>query len=108
MFLSFLFVIGGPSYIRLNQSTLKNKEVIDKQIQHQHTTIINKLTDKLRSQQIRHPISSLIKQFSEQLQVMFNQQRTISLTYQDVNRTKRDLKLVLSIKRKLKKLPVII
>ena len=77
-------------------------------MQAQHTTIIDKLTEKLRSQQIRQPISSLVKQFSDQLQVMCNQQRETSLSYQDINRTKQDLKLVLSIKRKLKKLPVII
>ena len=108
MFLSFLYVIGGPSYIRLNQSTLKNKEVVDKQIQHQHTTIIDKLTEKLRKKCMRQPITSLIQQFSDQLEILFNQQRTTSLSYQDINRTKRELKLVLSIKRKLKKLPVII
>ena len=87
---------------------MKKKDVVDKQIRQQHTTIIDKLTEKLRKKCMRQPITSLIQQFSDQLEILFNQQRTTSLSYQDINRTKRDLKLVLSIKRKLKKLPVII
>ena len=39
---------------------------------------------------------------------MFDQQFSSSLSYHDIHRTRKDLKLVLSIKRKLKKLPIII
>jgi hypothetical protein len=52
--------------------------------------------------------ASIIKKFSDQLQVIFNQQFSTSLSYHDIHRTRKDLKLVLSIKRKLKKLPIII
>ena len=81
---------------------------MDNQIQQEHKTIIDKLTQKLRRQGTKQPITSLLQQFSVQLQLMFDQKRDTSMTYQDGHRTRRDLKLVLSIKRKLKKLPVII
>ena len=102
---------GGPSYIRLNQSYVKKKKEIQKKIQHQHTTMIDKLASDL---QRRHGLprkALVLKQFSDQLEVMFNQQfvsSSSSLSYHDIHRTRNDLKIVLSIKRKLKKLPVII
>jgi hypothetical protein len=46
--------------------------------------------------------------FSDQLQIIFNQQFSTSISYHDLHRTWKDLKLVLSIKRKFKKLPIII
>ncbi|KAF9751300.1 hypothetical protein NGRA_3420, partial [Nosema granulosis] len=50
----------------------------------------------------------ILKKFSDQLGAMFNQQFSTSLSYHDIHRTRNDLKTVLSIKQKLKKLPVII
>lgn len=52
--------------------------------------------------------AAIIKKFSDQLQIIFNQQFSTSICYHDIYRTRKDLKLVLSIKRKLKKLPIII
>ena len=52
--------------------------------------------------------SYVIKKFSDELETMFNQQFSTSLSYQDMHRARQDLKLLLSIKRKLRKLPVII
>ena len=73
------------------------------------------MIDKLASDlQRRHGLprkALVLKQFSDQLEVMFNQQfvsSSSSLSYHDIHRTRNDLKIVLSIKRKLKKLPVII
>ena len=68
--------------------------------------------DKLASDLFsRHQIpknSYVIKKFSDELETMFNQQFSTSLSYQDMHRARQDLKLLLSIKRKLRKLPVII
>lgn len=105
---SFIFILAGPSYIRPNQSYLKKKEFVKKQMEHQHTTIIDCLTEKFRRQHQQKAMFSLLKEFSDELNVIFNQQRATSMTYQDIHRMKHDLKLLLSIKRKLKKLPLII
>ena len=51
---------------------------------------------------------SILKKFGDQLEIMFNQQFSTSLSYHDIHRTRRDLRTVLSIQRKLKKLSVII
>ena len=52
--------------------------------------------------------ASLLRKFSDQLAAMFNQQFSTSSSYHDIHRTRRELGIVLSIQRKLKKIPVII
>ena len=69
---------------------------------------MDKLASKLFPRHNLPKTASVIKKFSDQLETMFNQQLTTSLSYHDKYRTRKDLKLLLSIKRKLKKLPVII
>ena len=101
-------VIGGPSYIRLNQSSIKDKKQVQKKIQHQHTTIMDKLASDLHRHHGLPTKSTILKKFSEQLETMLNQQFSTPLSYHDIHRTRWDLKKVHSIKRKLKKLPVII
>ena len=101
-------VTGGPSYIRLNQSSVKDKKKVQRRIQHQHTTIMDKLASDLHRRHGLPTKSTILKKFSEQLETMLNQQFSSPLSYHDVHRTRRDLKKVHSIKRKLKKLPVII
>lgn len=68
--------------------------------------------DKLVSDLFRrHQIpkkSYAIKKFSDELETMFTQQFSTSLSFHDMHRTRQDLKLLLSIKQKLRKLPVII
>ena len=106
--MSFYSVTGGPSYIRLNQSSVKDKKKVQKQIQHQHTTIMDKLASDLHRRHGLPTKSTILKKFSEQLETMLNQQFSSPLSYHDIHRTRRDLKKVHSIQRKLKKLPVII
>lgn len=98
----------GPSYIRLNQRSVKNKIKVQKTILHQHTTIMDKLASDLDRRHGLPTKSTILKKFSEQLETMFDQQFSSLLSYHEVHRTRRDLKKVHSIKRKLKKLPVII
>jgi hypothetical protein len=52
--------------------------------------------------------ASILKKFSDQLEIIFNQQFSTSLSYHTIHRTRKDFKTILSIKRKLKKMPVII
>jgi hypothetical protein len=101
-------VTGGPSYIRLNQSSVKDKKKVQKKIQHQHTTIMDRLAADLHRRHGLPTKSTILKKFSEQLETMLNQQFSTPLSYHDIHRTRRDLKMVHSIQRKLKKLPVII
>ena len=99
---------GGPSCIRLNQSSVKDKKKVQKTIQHQHTTIMDKLATDLHPRHGLPTKSTILKKFSEQLETMFDLQFSSPLSYHDVHRTRRDLKKVHSIKRKLRKLPVIV
>jgi len=69
---------------------------------------MNKLASDLYRQHGLPTKGSIIKKFSDQLEIIFNQQFSTSLSYHDIYRTRKDLKTVLSIKRKLKKIPVII
>jgi hypothetical protein len=75
-------------YIRLNQSSVKKKKKIQKEIQHQHSTIMDTLASDLY---LRHGLPtkvSILKQFSDQLETIFNQQfSSSSLSYHDRHRT---------------------
>ncbi|CAF1366004.1 unnamed protein product [Adineta ricciae] len=108
--LDLLSSLGGPSYIRLNQTSVQNRKKIQKQIQHQHSTIVDKLASDLYRRHGLPTKASILKKFSDQLETIFNQQFTMppSVSYRDMYRTRQELKIILSIKRKLKKLPVII
>ena len=88
---------------------MKQKKKIQKVIQHQHTTMMHKLATDLYRHHGLPRKSAIIKRFSEKLEIIFNQQfSTPTLSYRDIYRTRQELKLVLSIKRKLKKLPIVI
>lgn len=102
------YVQGGPSYIRLNQSCSKKQHTIQKSIQQQHTTIMNKLADDLHRQHCLPKKANILKEFSEQLHAILNRTYYLSRNYQDVHRSKAELKLVLSIQRKLKRFPIIL
>jgi hypothetical protein len=103
-----LLCTGGPSYIRLNQTSVKKKKKLQKNIQIQHSTIMDKLASDLYRHHDIPTKASIIKQFGAKLEIIFNQQFSTSLSYHDIHRTRKDLKTILSIKRKLKKISVII
>ena len=71
--MSIYSVAGGPSYIRLNQSSVKDKTKTKKKIQHQHTTIMDKLASDLHRRHGLPTKSTILKKFSEQLETMFDQ-----------------------------------
>ncbi|CAF4187077.1 unnamed protein product, partial [Adineta steineri] len=100
----------GPSYIRLNQSSVQKQKVVQKKVKHQHTTMIHKLATDLNRRHGLPTKSAIIKQFGSQSEVIFNQQfsTSSSLTYHNMYRTRHELNTILSIKRKLKRLPIII
>lgn len=92
---------GGPSYIRRNQSYLYRKKKSQKHTEKEYQDIIDKLVPELQ-RRYNIPVKALeIKHFCEQLKAMFNERYTQSLSYLEVYRIRRDIKLVLSIRDKL-------
>ncbi|CAF1412677.1 unnamed protein product, partial [Didymodactylos carnosus] len=67
--LDLLSLLGRPNYIRLNQISVKKK----KNIQHQHSTIMDKLASDLYRHHGLPTRVSILKKFSDQLEVIFNQ-----------------------------------
>ncbi|CAF3397453.1 unnamed protein product, partial [Rotaria sp. Silwood2] len=91
----------GPSYIRPNQSFFYREKKSQQKTQKEFSTIIDKLVPDLHRCH-RIPLQSLeIKQFTNQLETIFNQRYISPLSYLDIYRMRKDLKLVHSIKRKL-------
>jgi hypothetical protein len=54
------------------------------------------------------PQSLSVKQFSNSLETIFNERHTTSLSYLDIHRVRKDIKLIHSIRRKIKETQSII
>ncbi|CAF1349920.1 unnamed protein product [Didymodactylos carnosus] len=93
----------GPNYIRSNQSFLYRKNKNQRKTQEKLSAIVEKLTSVLQYRFHIPPKSSIIQQLSNHLERIFYQQYTTSLSYLDIYRIRKDIKLVHSIKRKLRK-----
>jgi hypothetical protein len=101
--------LGGPSYIRCNQSFLYHKKKSQQKSQQEVKSITGKLTSYLH-EHYGVPHKSLnMKQFSNSLKTIFNERyAACSLSYLDLYRIRNDIKLIHSIKRKLHKAACII
>jgi len=96
-------LISGPSYIRPNQSYLYSYEHQQKQIKKEHKNIMNIVTPYLIRVYHMSNTSTIIKQFSQQLETYLHQRYTAPLSYLNIYRARRELKLMKSIQFRLKK-----
>ena len=99
---SFSLYVGGPSYIRLNQSFLYNKKKSQQHTREEVDKILEQFTSYLHHHHRIPPKSLAIQQLSNRLQTIFYERYKTSLSYLDIYRIRRDQQLMLSIKRKLK------
>ncbi len=95
--------LGGPSYIRFNQSYLyrkkKNQDYTNKELQQ----IIGKILPELQNR-YKIPQKALeMQHFTKELKMLFYQRYKDPLSYLDIYRIRREIKLVHSIKRKLRR-----
>lgn len=92
----------GPNYIRPNQSYLYPNIKRDRLIKRQYESMINNMV----SHMIRvHHIPSkatVIQQLSEQLKTYLHRQYTNPISYLHIYRTQQELKLIQSIRKRLK------
>ena len=93
----------GPDYIRPNQSFLYSSKRQQKLLKQEHQNITNTVTSYLV--RVHHtPNSSLtIKQFIQEIETHLHQRYMAPLSYRDVYRTRKELKLIESIEYSLKK-----
>lgn len=103
IYISFLVYLGGPNYIRSNQSFLYHKKKSQQKTQLELSIIIEKLTSILHHRYGLPPTSLNIKQLSNHLETIFNERYTTSLSYLNTYRVRKEIKLVHSIRRKIKK-----
>ena len=93
----------GPNYIIPNQSYLYSDKRRQKRVQQEHKNMINIVTPYLiRVHHIPHT-SLIIKQFSQQLETYLDQQYMAPLSYLNIYRTRKELKLIKSIQFRMKK-----
>ncbi len=101
IYVFFLFEIGGPYYIRPNQSVLYHKKKLQNQTKKELDSIINRIVSILNDYYQVPRKSFQIQQFTKQLEILFNERYFPSLSYLDIYRTRKEYQLVQSIKHKL-------
>jgi hypothetical protein len=93
----------GPNYIRPNQSYLHSYEHRQKQVKEEHKNITNAVTSHLvRVHHMSHT-STIIKQFSRQLETCLYERYMAPLSYLNIYRTRKERKLIELIRNRLKK-----
>ena len=93
----------GPNYIRPNQSYLHSVERREKRVKREHKNIMNALTPYLIRVHHMPPTSPIIQQFSQQLETCLYQRYMSPISYLSIHRIRKELKLVKSIRYRLKK-----
>ncbi|CAF3880665.1 unnamed protein product [Rotaria sp. Silwood1] len=105
------YLSRGPSYIRPNPSVFYPEQTVEKRIKKEHDDTMKKLT-KYMSEITDLPkiplTSSLYKLYSNQLRSCLNQSYMTIIPLIDQIRALRELKMVQSIRKKLKKYKLIL
>ncbi|CAF4037931.1 unnamed protein product [Rotaria sordida] len=106
------YLSRGPTYIRPNQSVLRPLEQQEKQVDKECKDIMNKLKNYMANPYDGRPIIpktiSLYKFYSDRLRIYLLQRYSSPLPLMDLIRARRELKLVKSIRRKLKKYKLVL
>ena len=103
MSFSFCFFYLGPVYIRPNQSWLLSHTKQNKWIEKEHKKIMDKIGPYLLRQYSIQSNYQIMKDLSIQLKSQLHHHYTLSLSSRDVLRTRKDFRIMKSIKRKLKR-----
>ena len=107
----FFVFVSGPTYIRPNQSALRPVQQREQQIDQQLNKIMKKLK-KYMAEVDDHPrippTSSLYKFYSDRLRTYLIHRYMTPLPLIDQLRARRELKIVKSIRRKLKKYKLVL
>jgi hypothetical protein len=106
-----LFFFVGPSYIRPNQTALYRYEQRVKKVDKEHKKIMDQIKKSMSDLKDRPRILStarVFKLYSERLRAYLIQRYMAPLSFIDRIRARRELKLVQSIRRKLKKYKLVL
>lgn len=95
--------LGGPSYIRPNQSVLYPKKIRDRILQKEVDDVQQKLLSYLRNDHRIPSNAPILKQLCTDIRQLFQENNNRQLSYLEQYRLKKDMKLLHSIQRKLKK-----
>jgi hypothetical protein len=98
----FLFYLG-PVYIRPNQSWLLSQTKQKKWIEKEHKKMIDKIGSYLLRQYSIQSNYQIMTDLSAQLKTQLHQCYALSLSSRDVLRTRKDVRIMKSIRRKLKR-----
>jgi hypothetical protein len=93
----------GTNYIRPNQSYLHSYERRQKQIKEEHKNMMNIITPYLVRVYRMSNASTLIKQFSQQLETCMHEQYMAPLSYLNIYRARKEWKLMKSVQFRIKK-----
>ncbi|CAF4443614.1 unnamed protein product [Rotaria socialis] len=85
---------SGPNYIRSNQSSLHSYKHQEKHVQQEHKNIMNVITRYLICEHHIPLTATIIREFSQQLEASLHQQYMIPLSYLNISRTRKELKLI--------------
>ena len=97
------FLHSGPNYIRPNQSYLHSRQQREKQVKKQHQNLMDVIIPYLVRVHHIPQTSTIIKHFSQQLETYLHERYMAPLSYLRVYRTRQELKLIKSIRYRLKK-----
>ena len=100
MFVSFYL---EPNYIRPNQSYLYSYERRYRQVKKEHKNMMDVIIPFLVRVHYIPNTSTIIKQFSQQLEACLYQRYMAPKSYLDIYRSRKELKIVKSIRHRLKK-----
>jgi len=103
---SYAFAVSlstGPNYIRPNQSYLYSYQHRQKQIQQEHKNMMDVISSHLISVHHIPSTAMIIKKFSQELEISLRERHTAPLSYLDIYRARKELKLRKSTQYRLKK-----
>ena len=98
-----LLLIGGPSYIRLNQSHLYSQRFAEKKTNDDVEKIIERMSTHLQRHHYIPLKSSIIARLSKEIRDLFDQRHVTPIVYTEQLRSRHERNLLLSIRRKLKR-----
>ena len=104
----FSFLLLGPKYIRPNQSWLLTQTKQNKWLDKEFQTIMNKIVPYLLRKYNIKSEYQVMKDLSVQLKTQIHGQYAASLSSRDVLRAREDLRIMKSIRRKLRKRKLIL
>jgi len=94
----------GPNYIRPNQSYLYSNKRRHQQIKQELSSMVNVIVPFLvRIHPMPITLLPTVKEFIQQMEVYMQQRYRTPLSYRDIYRTRKELKLMKSIESKLRK-----